>query len=78
MIENGAGEIIATIVVLQLPPNESYKRRVNFESLYGICLVCPVTCYVSAEITFPNALKLLLIDLLSSNRIPVACDTLTL
>ena len=74
-MENGAGEIIATIVVLQLPPSESYKRRVNFESLYGICLACPLfpaTCYVSAEITFPKALKLLLIDLLSSNRIPVA------
>jgi hypothetical protein len=31
------GEIIAIIVVLQLPPRLSSSSLVSFESLYGIC-----------------------------------------
>ncbi len=31
-----AGEIMAIIVVLQFPPNESSNIRVSFESRYGM------------------------------------------
>ena len=34
---SNAGDIIAIIVVLQLPPNESSRMRVSFESRYGTC-----------------------------------------
>ena len=32
-----AGDIQAIIVVLELPPKESYNIQVSFESLYGTC-----------------------------------------
>lgn len=37
-----------------LPPNESYKSLVNFESLYGICTFFLET---KADMTFPNVDK---------------------
>jgi len=43
------------MVVLQLPPRESSKILVNFESLYGIWGLALRS--VSAAITFPKALK---------------------
>lgn len=46
------GEIIAIIVVLQLPPSESSRIRVSFESRYGMCE--RDFWSVSAAITFPR------------------------
>ena len=43
--------------VMELPPNDSYSNRVNFESLYGTCVDLPS---VSALMTWPSAVKLLL------------------
>lgn len=48
-----AGEIMPIIVVLQLPPSESSKRRVIFESLYGMW----VFYSMSADITLPKQLS---------------------
>ena len=70
------GEIMAIIVVLQFPPRESSRILVSLESLYGICDLAFLS--VSAAITFPRALKLWLMLLLSSSRCPVAYVTLTL
>lgn len=53
-----------------LPPNESYNKRVNLESLYGICYDFPST---KADITFPNAESDKLILVASFNLSPVAC-----
>jgi hypothetical protein len=50
---SGAGEIMAIIVVLQLPPSESSSKRVSFESLKGMCYLALLS--VSAEITLPKA-----------------------
>lgn len=55
-----AGEIQAIIYVLELPPKESYRIRVNFVSLYGICLLALVVS-VKAVITFPRHKSPLLI-----------------
>ena len=54
-IASRAGEIIAIIVVLQLPPSESSRMRVSFESRYGMC--CRPRGSVSAAITLPSALR---------------------
>jgi hypothetical protein len=55
--ESIAGEIIAIIVVLQFPPNESSSNLVILESLYGICYFEPLLS-VSAAITFPKQERL--------------------
>ena len=39
------------MMVLVLPPNESCRRRVSFESRYGMCLPLPAT---SADMTLPG------------------------
>jgi len=52
-----------------LPPSESCNSRVNFESLYGICLDYPST---KDEITLPNAVRDKLIFIPSFNVCPVA------
>jgi hypothetical protein len=44
------GEIIAIMVVLQLPPRLSSRILVNFESLYGMCYLFFTS--VKAAITF--------------------------
>ena len=49
-----AGLIHAIIKVLEFPPKESDNKRVNLESLYGICLVF-LFLSPSAEMTFPRA-----------------------
>lgn len=64
-----AGEQQITIVVLALPPSDSCRIRVNFESLYGIWDLLPSA---KAEITLPNADKDLLIFLASSRTVPSA------
>ena len=69
------GEIIAIIVVLQLPPRLSSRILVSFESLYGICDLDFLS--VKAAMTFPSALRLWLMLLLSSSLWPVAYVTLT-
>lgn len=67
-------------VVRELPPKDSWRIRVNFESRYGICFACEsldidhVTCdhaqytllSVRALMTMPRADKDLLIFLASS------------
>ena len=63
-----AGDTLANITVLVLPPNESASNLVNFESLYGICL----RFEDNASITEPNAVKLKFIFFPSSNVFPVA------
>jgi len=62
-------EKIYTINVFVLPPSESCKRRVNFESRYGICLERLST---KAEITLPKALSDKLIRVASRKRSPSA------
>ena len=37
-------DIPLTMVVFALPPSESCKRRVSFESRYGMCVLFPSTC----------------------------------
>ena len=63
--------MVATSMVLQLPPRESSRMRVSLESRYGTWPRAPPRESVSAAITFPRALKLWFIFLLSSNRLPV-------
>lgn len=64
-----AGEQQITIVVLALPPSDSCKIRVSFESLYGMWDLLPSA---SADITFPRADRDLLIFLASSSTVPSA------
>ena len=47
--------------VLELPPKESFKTKVNLESLYGICLYFPYATSTNAFITLPNTVRLLFI-----------------
>ena len=49
---SSAGLTMQTMVVLQLPPSESSRMRVSFESRYGIC--CRSRRSVSAAITLPG------------------------
>ena len=56
---SSAGDMHASIVVRELPPNEFYKILVSFESLYGMW-----SCFsfdVNADITYPKAKRLLFI-----------------
>ena len=46
-----AALIFAIIKVLELPPNESFKIKVSFESLYGMCLYLPPDNSTSELIT---------------------------
>jgi hypothetical protein len=62
---------LLTIAVLEFPPNESCKRRVNFEFRYGICVDFPST---NAEITLPNVDNDKLIFVASFNVLPSAPD----
>lgn len=50
------GEIMAIMVVLQLPPRLSSRSLVSFESLYGMWDLLFLS--VKAAITFPSALRL--------------------
>lgn len=46
------------ITVFQFPPNESFKIRVNFESLYGIYTLYPLIIQSFNEfMQFPNVNK---------------------
>jgi len=47
------------MIVLELPPSESYKILVNFDSLYGTWLTFPLVS-VRAEMTLPKASRPLL------------------
>mmetsp|Transcript_4463 Transcript_4463/g.20026 ORF Transcript_4463/g.20026 Transcript_4463/m.20026 type:complete len:356 (+) Transcript_4463:662-1729(+) len=73
--DSSAGEIIAIIVVLQLPPRESSRMRVSFESRYGMC-GRPFGS-VKALMTLPSALSDWLIFFDSSSLVPVAPDSRT-
>eukprot|EP01033_Poteriospumella_lacustris_P001595 gene1594-gene1749 len=75
IIASNAGEIIAIMVVLQLPPNESSNIRVSLLLRYGICARSPFL--VKAEMTKPNIDNDLLICFDSSNRCPVAPERFT-
>lgn len=66
---NTWGEAVITKVVLVLPPKDSCKILVNFESLKG---TWPRFASVNAWIQFPNADKDWLIFLASSKVFPVA------
>jgi len=46
--------------VFEFPPKESFSIKVNFESLYGICLYFPLLNSTSALITVPKTVKDLL------------------
>lgn len=69
-----AGLTHATISVLLLPPKLSCKILVNLESRYGICfLAAPfLPGSVSAEITFPNESKPILMFIPSFIVLPTA------
>ena len=54
-------------VVLEFPPSDSYRIRVSFESLYGMC---SFLSEVSAFITIPSDVRLLLILFASSSCWP--------
>ena len=60
-----------TMAVLEFPPKESCRSRVNFELRYGICVDLPST---SAEITLPNVDNDKLIFVASFNVFPSAPD----
>ena len=70
--EPEAGDILAIIKVLELPPNESFNRKVNLESLYLICLYFPSDISTSELITHPNTVRDLLILVASFNLSPAA------
>ena len=65
---NELGLQVMTKAVLELPPSDSYKICVSFESLYGIWTDLPS---VSLLITIPNVVKLLLIFCASFKPSPV-------
>lgn len=65
------GDTHAIIQVLELPPSEFRKIRVNFESLYGMWFTFPVSS-VKAAITFPNAKSPMLMLIPSFIFIPSA------
>lgn len=59
----GCGEHVIIKQVLELPPSDSERILVNFDSLYGIWVAF---LSVNAVITFPSVVKLLLIIFASS------------
>ena len=63
------GEQVMISVVLELPPNESYKILVSLESLYGTCVLFPS---VSELMTFPSTESDVLIFFASFKRWPYA------
>jgi hypothetical protein len=69
-----AGEQQMMMVVRALPPRDSCRIRVSFESLYGMCVLFPSA---RAEMTFPRAESDLLMFLASSNTVPSAPVLLT-
>ena len=66
---NGCGEHVIISNVFELPPSDSDKILVSFDSLYGIC---DTFLSVRATITLPSVVKLLLMFLASSNTYPYA------
>jgi hypothetical protein len=69
-----AGEQQMTIVVLALPPKDSCRILVNFESRYGMWVLLPAA---RAEMTLPRADKDLLLHFASSKTVPApVCETL--
>ncbi len=69
-----AGEQQVMIVVRALPPSDSWRMRVSFESRYGMCDLLPSA---SAAITLPSADSDRLMFLASSNTVPSAPVLLT-
>lgn len=65
-----AGEAQAIIVVRELPPSESCKILVNFESLYGMNVSSLPS--VRADMTLPKADRPLLIEMPSYICLPLA------
>jgi hypothetical protein len=63
-----AGPTVAIRTTFVSPDKLVYNRRVNLLSRNGICDLFP---FVMAEITFPNADRLVFIDFASSRRTPV-------
>ena len=57
--------------VFVLPPSESYKILVSFESQYGTCFLLLST---RAEMTFMRAVRERLIFVASVKRVPAAPD----
>lgn len=60
--------------VFELPPNESLNKKVNLESLYGICLYFPYATSSRLLITNPSVVKDLLIFEASFNLSPTVLD----
>ena len=58
---------VITSAVFELPPSDSYRIWVSFESLYGICVDLPS---VNLLITIPKVVKLLLIFCASLSAAP--------
>ena len=52
-------ETVATMKVFELPPRLSLRRQVNFESLYGMCVLA--LSLASALMTMPKVVSDLLI-----------------
>ena len=70
-----SGEMQATMIVLELPPRDSLRSLVNFESLNGIYL----DLFSERDwITMPRASRDQLIFFASSRRLPIVLVLLTL
>ena len=67
-----AGERAAIILVFVFPPRAFYKRNVKADSLKGGAAALPSAFFASADITFPNIMRLLLILAPSFNLSPEA------
>ena len=63
------GLTVASSVVYELPPSESFSTRVSFESRYGMCV--PGSPFDSSSTTFPSVLRLPLMKRASLRRSPV-------
>lgn len=67
-----AEDIFAIINVLELPPNESFSKNVNFESLYLMWRDLPSDNSTNEFITQPNTVKDLFMFVASFKRSPTA------
>mmetsp|Transcript_24181 Transcript_24181/g.39729 ORF Transcript_24181/g.39729 Transcript_24181/m.39729 type:complete len:279 (-) Transcript_24181:428-1264(-) len=71
-----AGDTAAIIIVLALPPRDSFSNHVSTESRYGTnTFFFPVDKSARAEMQLPSAERLLLMAHASRSRSPVAPDS---
>lgn len=66
----GSGDIVAIILVLQLPPKLSFKMSVMSESRYGMCTFSPCAYRFKQSITSSKKCRLRLMPTASFCNIP--------